>query len=213
MAPSTAPSPRRSRAIRANSGDLRSPRTRRSWSVVRASQARRRSGSWRAIRSSRSMAGVSSWVIGRCAVRLNGRHGRVTCRDSSPSAGDPPSSGVAGPPACRPRWAAPETGRSSRPEQGAQAHHFRQRRLGRRCRMVLVKPQAPAVPPRSLGSRHWPRRPIGLAAPAGPGADLVFRLRSGVPIRGLSSAGRAPALQAGCRRFDPVRLHHWRRSY
>ena len=25
---------------------------------------------------------------------------------------------------------------------------------------------------------------------------------------GRSSAGRAPALQAGCRRFDPVRLHH-----
>lgn len=28
-------------------------------------------------------------------------------------------------------------------------------------------------------------------------------------IRGRSSAGRAPALQAGCRRFDPVRLHHF----
>jgi hypothetical protein len=27
-------------------------------------------------------------------------------------------------------------------------------------------------------------------------------------IRGRSSAGRAPALQAGGRRFDPVRLHH-----
>ena len=30
---------------------------------------------------------------------------------------------------------------------------------------------------------------------------------------GLSSVGRAPALQAGCRRFDPVRLHQtppWR---
>ena len=26
--------------------------------------------------------------------------------------------------------------------------------------------------------------------------------------RGLSSAGRAPALQAGGRRFDPDRLHH-----
>ena len=27
-------------------------------------------------------------------------------------------------------------------------------------------------------------------------------------VRGLSSAGRAPALQAGCHRFDPDRLHH-----
>ena len=27
--------------------------------------------------------------------------------------------------------------------------------------------------------------------------------------RGISSAGRAPALQAGGRRFDPVILHHW----
>lgn len=26
---------------------------------------------------------------------------------------------------------------------------------------------------------------------------------------GRSSAGRAPALQAGGRRFDPVRLHHF----
>src|SRR6185437_12923981 len=29
-------------------------------------------------------------------------------------------------------------------------------------------------------------------------------------IRGISSAGRAPALQAGGRRFDPVILHHYR---
>jgi hypothetical protein len=28
------------------------------------------------------------------------------------------------------------------------------------------------------------------------------------PIRGRSSAGRAPALQAGGHRFDPDRLHH-----
>jgi hypothetical protein len=27
-------------------------------------------------------------------------------------------------------------------------------------------------------------------------------------IRGLSSAGRAPALHAGGQRFDPARLHH-----
>ena len=30
-------------------------------------------------------------------------------------------------------------------------------------------------------------------------------------MRGLSSAGRAPALQAGGHRFDPDRLHHSRR--
>ena len=28
-------------------------------------------------------------------------------------------------------------------------------------------------------------------------------------IRGLSSVGRAPALQAGCHRFESVRLHHF----
>ena len=28
------------------------------------------------------------------------------------------------------------------------------------------------------------------------------------PTRGCSSAGRAPALQAGGHRFDPVHLHH-----
>ena len=29
------------------------------------------------------------------------------------------------------------------------------------------------------------------------------------PTRGCSSAGRAPALQAGGHRFDPVHLHHY----
>jgi len=28
-------------------------------------------------------------------------------------------------------------------------------------------------------------------------------------LRAISSAGRAPALQAGCRRFDPVIAHHF----
>ena len=28
----------------------------------------------------------------------------------------------------------------------------------------------------------------------------------------ISSAGRAPALQAGCRQFDPVIAHHYRYS-
>jgi len=31
-----------------------------------------------------------------------------------------------------------------------------------------------------------------------------------VGIRGFSSAGRAPALQAGGRRFDPVNLHQFK---
>ena len=30
--------------------------------------------------------------------------------------------------------------------------------------------------------------------------------------RGCSSAGRAPALQAGGHRFDPVHLHHFRKE-
>jgi hypothetical protein len=41
----------------------------------------------------------------------------------------------------------------------------------------------------------------------------VVRVHPGLPTfrlpgRGRSSVGRAPALQAGCRRFDSVRLHH-----
>ena len=36
--------------------------------------------------------------------------------------------------------------------------------------------------------------------------DIVLPRQS--PFWGLSSAGRAPALQAGGRRFDPDRLHH-----
>ena len=33
-------------------------------------------------------------------------------------------------------------------------------------------------------------------------------LNKGKPIWGVSSAGRAPALQAGGHRFDPGTLHH-----
>ena len=36
------------------------------------------------------------------------------------------------------------------------------------------------------------------------------QLLPGPPIRGLSSVGRAVALQASGRRFDPDRLHHFR---
>ena len=34
-----------------------------------------------------------------------------------------------------------------------------------------------------------------------------------IEIRGLSSAGRAPALHAGGQRFDPARLHHYTTYY
>ncbi len=37
-----------------------------------------------------------------------------------------------------------------------------------------------------------------------PGASVP-----GKSLRGCSSAGRAPALQAGGQRFDPAQLHHW----
>jgi hypothetical protein len=37
---------------------------------------------------------------------------------------------------------------------------------------------------------------------------LPLRFRGSIKAsRGCSSAGRAPALQAGCRRFDPDQLH------
>ena len=39
---------------------------------------------------------------------------------------------------------------------------------------------------------------------------LIFEVREGrQAIRGYSSAGRAPALQAGGQRFDPAYLHQW----
>ena len=39
--------------------------------------------------------------------------------------------------------------------------------------------------------------------------DVPVQVRPWVPISwGISSAGRAPALQAGGHRFDPVMLHH-----
>ena len=38
---------------------------------------------------------------------------------------------------------------------------------------------------------------------------LIFEvLSTSKSVRGCSSAGRAPALQAGGHRFDPVHLHH-----
>jgi hypothetical protein len=36
------------------------------------------------------------------------------------------------------------------------------------------------------------------------------RIPHGSPSRAISSAGRAPALQAGCRRFDPVIAHQYK---
>ena len=37
----------------------------------------------------------------------------------------------------------------------------------------------------------------------------VVATKYGADLWGLSSAGRAPALQAGGHRFDPVSLHHF----
>ena len=36
-----------------------------------------------------------------------------------------------------------------------------------------------------------------------------YLLQDGLTVWGYSSAGRAPALQAGGHRFDPVYLHHF----
>ena len=36
----------------------------------------------------------------------------------------------------------------------------------------------------------------------------MFAVSSGSNLRGHSSVGRAPALQAGCHRFEPGCLHH-----
>ncbi len=58
------------------------------------------------------------------------------------------------------------------------------------------------------GSPFWP---VGQAVKTPPfhgdnGGSIPPRVTI---LRGISSAGRAPALQAGCRRFDPVILHHF----
>ena len=41
----------------------------------------------------------------------------------------------------------------------------------------------------------------------GPAFKIVVRVASESLIRGCSSAGRAPALHAGCQEFDPPHLH------
>ena len=43
------------------------------------------------------------------------------------------------------------------------------------------------------------------------GVDKLLDSAIGYTDRGLSSAGRAPALQAGCHRFDSDRLHQFYR--
>src|ERR1700712_3798612 len=56
--------------------------------------------------------------------------------------------------------------------------------------------------------RLMPRKPRRRTpAPALEAKEQILGLARSASPRGLSSAGRAPALQAGCRRFDPVRLH------
>jgi hypothetical protein len=58
--------------------------------------------------------------------------------------------------------------------------------------MVRIHPD----PPIQASSGEWPG-----------GTWAGIRKHSGNPGRGCSSIGRAPALQAGGRRFDPVQLH------
>ena len=55
----------------------------------------------------------------------------------------------------------------------------------------------------------FPYRTRKLSSSADGSWDLVpVRVGRCQAIRRISSAGRAPALQAGGRRFDPVILHH-----
>ena len=60
--------------------------------------------------------------------------------------------------------------------------------------MVRIHPDPPAAP----------ARPAGVRSAAGRGEAMQHKESR---QRGCSSVGRAPALQAGGRRFDPVRLH------
>ena len=68
----------------------------------------------------------------------------------------------------------------------------------------------PRVPPRApssstFGERASPWRPAGQSPPSAE-PDFWHLYTGGLP-RGVSSAGRAPALQAGGHRFDPGTLH------
>ena len=56
---------------------------------------------------------------------------------------------------------------------------------------------------RGQGARLWSGSLSVRIRPSGPFQDR----RRPRPARGRSSVGRAPALQAGCRRFDPDRFH------
>lgn len=64
------------------------------------------------------------------------------------------------------------------------------------------------------GTSIKPTTPPGTPAGACPGTDRCTRPKRCRPVainpfRGCSSAGRAPALQADCRRFDPGHLHQY----
>ena len=64
-----------------------------------------------------------------------------------------------------------------------------------------------AGPVRGLGSRFEAEKAIAPARWQECRADVLHDLRRTTPDRGLSSAGRASALQAEGHRFDPDRLH------
>ena len=75
--------------------------------------------------------------------------------------------------------------------------------------MISVRSEVqifPGPPRRRTGIKRTQNRPVRRCAGGLPGAGLC-RLSSVLVDRGRSSAGRAPALQAGGHRFDPGRLH------
>ena len=68
-------------------------------------------------------------------------------------------------------------------------------------RYLTSRPRATTGEPSGTGSIEGDA--LGVMTLDGCGFDS----RSVHPSRGRNSAGRVPALQAGCHRFEPVRLH------
>ena len=108
--------------------------------------------------------------------------------------------------------------RAGRARGGAGGPRARARREGvagnagaRGARRADPAPGAgrPQARGRAADVQRRPARPPGAAAsaPAGRRTSLYTESR----VRGVSSAGRAPRLQRGGRRFDPGTLHFWRK--
>ena len=177
----------------------------------RSRSARQRSSSRSA--SSSSSAHVLPQVARRCHRPTPTRRGSPRSKPGSPSCATPRSSSSAratsSPPAARPSQPASASSRSG--SASSTTARTGKGQLGRPGALGDGGAPAPAREHSSRASRRSASR-------AGCGSSSRERARNEaadaltgrypVGARGVSSAGRAPPLQGGGRRFDPGTLHH-----